>query len=233
MIAWLLAGCGLLLAGRTTAARHRRAPDPGPHRPRLPPVLGVGLGVACVVVAGHLGVFLAVPVGVGSTALAARLLRRADRAGTDPGPAALVVDLLAAVLAAGAPPDLAITAVCEAVAERGPTASAASLYRVGRLLQLGTEPAEAWTALAENPGWAGVAAAGRRCATSGARLAGALSDVAVELRAQRRESAIARAERVGIWTLLPLGCCFLPAFVCLGIAPVVVGMAGQLLSTRP
>jgi hypothetical protein len=26
----------------------------------------------------------------------------------------------------------------------------------------------------------------------------------------------------------PLGLCFLPAFVCLGIVPVVVGLAGQL-----
>ena len=27
-------------------------------------------------------------------------------------------------------------------------------------------------------------------------------------------------------TLLPLGLCFLPAFVCLGIVPTVVGIAG-------
>jgi pilus assembly protein TadC len=40
---------------------------------------------------------------------------------------------------------------------------------------------------------------------------------------------VARAERVGVWTLLPLGCCFLPAFVCLGVLPVVLGVAGQVL----
>ena len=179
---------------------------------------------------------LAVPVGVGTALVSVRLLRRVGVAGADPQPAALVIDLLAAVLAAGAPPDLAIASVCGVVEELAAAnlgSTVAPLYRVGRLLQLGTEPAEAWTALAETGGWASVAAAGRRCATSGARLAGALSDVAVELRAQRREAAVGRAERVGIWTLLPLGCCFLPAFVCLGIAPVVVGMAGQLLSARP
>jgi len=27
----------------------------------------------------------------------------------------------------------------------------------------------------------------------------------------------------------PLGLCFLPAFVCLGVLPVVAGLAGQLL----
>jgi hypothetical protein len=29
---------------------------------------------------------------------------------------------------------------------------------------------------------------------------------------------------------LPLGLCFLPAFVCLGVAPVVAGLASRLTS---
>ena len=31
-----------------------------------------------------------------------------------------------------------------------------------------------------------------------------------------------------VWSLLPLGCCFLPAFVCLGVIPVIIGVAGQV-----
>jgi hypothetical protein len=38
---------------------------------------------------------------------------------------------------------------------------------------------------------------------------------------------------VGIWTLLPLGLCFLPAFICLGVVPVVAGVGGQVLSGIP
>ncbi|MDQ1730616.1 MAG: hypothetical protein QOK10_775, partial [Pseudonocardiales bacterium] len=53
-----------------------------------------------------------------------------------------------------------------------------------------------------------------------------------ELRAQRHSEGVSRAERVGVWSLLPLGLCFLPAFVCIGIAPVIIGVAGTVLSTR-
>jgi hypothetical protein len=28
-----------------------------------------------------------------------------------------------------------------------------------------------------------------------------------------------------VWVLAPLGLCFLPAFVCLGVAPMVLGIA--------
>ncbi|NBP84010.1 MAG: type II secretion system F family protein, partial [Mycobacteriaceae bacterium] len=31
----------------------------------------------------------------------------------------------------------------------------------------------------------------------------------------------------------PLGLCFLPAFVCLGVVPVVAGLAGDVFSVGP
>lgn len=37
--------------------------------------------------------------------------------------------------------------------------------------------------------------------------------------------------RVGVLAVAPLGLCFLPAFVLLGIVPVVVGLAGPLFAT--
>jgi len=39
----------------------------------------------------------------------------------------------------------------------------------------------------------------------------------------------AAARKVGVLAVAPLGLCFLPAFVCLGIVPVVVGLASQVL----
>jgi pilus assembly protein TadC len=101
---------------------------------------------------------------------------------------------------------------------------------VGRLLRLGAEPAAGWATLTEVGCYRSVAVAGQRCADSGARLAGALRAGAAELRAQRRDAAVAKAERVGIWSLLPLGLCFLPAFVCIGVVPVVIGVASPILS---
>lgn len=146
--------------------------------------------------------------------------------------AAFVLDLLASALTAGAPPELALEGVLAAVRQHGTDSlrrAVDPLGRVGRLLQLGSEPAAAWATLHSVPGYGPVADCGRRCATSGARLASGLAVVAVELRARHQAEALARAERVGVWSLLPLGLCFLPAFVCLGVVPVLLGVAGQVL----
>jgi pilus assembly protein TadC len=65
-----------------------------------------------------------------------------------------------------------------------------------------------------------------RAAESGSSVGGGLRALAVQLRA----AAVARAEtavqRAGVWILAPLGLCFLPAFVCLGVLPLVLGIAG-------
>ena len=47
-----------------------------------------------------------------------------------------------------------------------------------------------------------------------------------------RDAVEARAERAGVLVTGPLGLCFLPAFLALGIVPVVVGLAGPLLEQR-
>jgi hypothetical protein len=38
------------------------------------------------------------------------------------------------------------------------------------------------------------------------------------------------ARRVGVLVVAPLGLCFLPAFVLLGVVPVVLGLTGPLLA---
>jgi pilus assembly protein TadC len=42
---------------------------------------------------------------------------------------------------------------------------------------------------------------------------------------------VAAAERAGVLIAGPLGLCFLPAFVCLGIVPVVAGLAGEVFGS--
>jgi hypothetical protein len=39
----------------------------------------------------------------------------------------------------------------------------------------------------------------------------------------------ADVRRAGVWVLAPLGLCFLPAFVCLGVVPLVLGIAEGVL----
>jgi type II secretion system (T2SS) protein F len=241
----LAAALGLVRArtGRTPA-RHRDSRAAG-ARPRtdggskrvLPLLAATATAGLAVLLGGWSGVVLALPVAAGVGWLVAKL-SPGQAAGRPPEARAVafVVDLLAGVLAAGSPPELAIERVAAAVAEHGGDTvryAVEPLARVGRLLQLGSEPATAWASLDAIPGYRPVADSGRRCAASGARLASALAAVADDLRARHQAEALARAERVGVWSLLPLGLCFLPAFVCLGVLPVILGVAGAVFSGAP
>lgn len=243
---WLALAAGLVLLGRRpprVQPAHRRSrshsSSPGLRTPlppsgRAPLLAGALAALAIAVLGGTAGLVAALPSG----AVLALVLRRATKAKTPPDPRsiAFVLDLIACSLSAGAPPERAIAGVADAVEQFGSPehwAVVQPLQRVGRLLQLGTDPVQAWTALDALAGYGAVAAAGRRCASSGARLAAALSAAAEECRATQRSQAVARAERVGVLSLLPLGLCFLPAFVCIGVVPVVAGIAGDVLAGMP
>ncbi|MEU6149872.1 type II secretion system F family protein [Actinosynnema sp. NPDC047251] len=136
-------------------------------------------------------------------------------------------DLLAAALRAGLPVATAVHAV-RAGAPPGP---GAYLRKVGDLLALGADPAAAWAAALDHPDTAPLARAARRSARSGAALAGAVADLAADLRARIDDQAEARAQRAAVVVAGPLALCFLPAFLCLGVLPVVIGLAGQVSSS--
>ena len=69
----------------------------------------------------------------------------------------------------------------------------------------------------------------RRSAASGTALAQGVTDLADQSRLDAGDAARAAAERAAVLIAGPLGLCYLPAFLCLGIVPVVVGLAGQVL----
>ena len=71
----------------------------------------------------------------------------------------------------------------------------------------------------------------RRSSASGIALAEAVAALAAQCRQDAAHMASATAERAGVLIAGPLGLCFLPAFVCLGIVPVVAGLAGDLLQS--
>ncbi|WP_018252554.1 type II secretion system F family protein [Salinispora mooreana] len=207
-------------AGATPAeSRHRR------DAIRLVAVLAA---VALAVLAGGVpGLLGALPVAV----LLDRLLRRVEspaireRRRQENAALPLAADLLASAMRAGAPVDQSVLAVAEAI--DGPLAE--RLARVGRLLRLGAEPAEAWSTLAAVPGAERLVGAALRSATSGASLAGALTRLADDLRADRTTAAEATARRSGVLIVLPLGLCFLPAFILAGLVPVIVAVLGDVL----
>ncbi|WP_239393361.1 type II secretion system F family protein, partial [Frankia sp. CiP3] len=68
-----------------------------------------------------------------------------------------------------------------------------------------------------------------RTEDSGARLAATLARLADQTRAHHQEHALAAARRAGVTAVAPLGLCFLPAFLALGVVPVIAG-AGRGLA---
>ncbi|MEU8800733.1 type II secretion system F family protein [Spirillospora sp. NPDC048819] len=140
----------------------------------------------------------------------------------------VAVDLLAACLRGGAPWHDAVTAVADAVG--GPLGD--ELRAVSTQIRLGADPAEAWLTLAKEPMLAPLARTAVRAASTGAALAPSLSRLARDQRRVARSAAAARARSAGIRALAPLGLCFLPAFVLLGVVPAVAGIASTILLPR-
>ncbi|TAM91454.1 MAG: hypothetical protein EPN43_04220 [Jatrophihabitans sp.] len=221
-IAWAALGTALLLSGPV----RRAAPVRSAGRARTAgAVTGLCVTVALVVLVGRAGLAAAVvlgpPAAIGAARLAGRRPARPDRG------LALAIDLVAAALQAGQPLPRALELAAPAT---GPP-TAAELRQVARLLALGAAPDEAWRGV--DPHLVPMATAARRSERSGARLAANLTDLAADLRAAGRAGALARAHRAGVLALLPLGLCFLPAFVCLGIVPSVAGLLTGVLGSLP
>lgn len=159
----------------------------------------------------------------------ARLRQRPGRReAADPLAVAANWDLLAACLHAGLP----VAEALRAVAGGLPGEAGGSVQRTADLLALGAGAEEAWRPVAECSQTAPLAAAARRSARSGSALAGAAAELAARMRAEQSDAAEARAQRAGVLITGPLGFCFLPGFLCLGVIPVVIGLAGQLTVFR-
>ncbi|MFI1565277.1 type II secretion system F family protein [Streptomyces sp. NPDC020490] len=147
----------------------------------------------------------------------------------DPGEAArqlpLAADLLAACSVAGAGPVAAAQAVGEALG--GPVGEA--LARGAAEARLGGEPAEAWRRLGSLPDAGALARLLERADVSGLPAAGPVARLAEEARADWTRAATARARRAAVMVTAPVGLCFLPAFIAVGVVPVVIGLAGGAL----
>lgn len=147
---------------------------------------------------------------------------------TDPLAGAAALDIFAVCLLAG----MAVPAAARAAARCAPPALAATLRRAADLLALGADPAKAWAPSADigDQGLALVRLA-VRSAASGTALADGVAELASTARHDARQAAAAAAERAAVLIAGPLGLCFLPAFICLGVVPVVVGLAADVFGS--
>jgi Flp pilus assembly protein TadB len=137
----------------------------------------------------------------------------------------LAAELMAACLAAGSSPGQAADAVGRSLG--GPLG--VRLIRAATELRLGAEPAAAWGRFEPVPGGDRFARCIERAGTAGVPAVDPVTRFATELRTKQAREASARARRAAVLVTGPLGLCFLPAFLAVGVAPVVLGLADSLL----
>lgn len=196
--------------------------------PASPAVLAFGAACgAWFLVGGWPGV----PVGAGVGVVAWRVLSRREPAELRRRREALqrgiplTVDLLAASLSSGSAPAGAMANLLDAV---DPPLREELRTPVARL-RLGAEPVVVWAEMARHPQLGHLGRCLLRATESGASVADALQRLSADLRQQARAEVEARARAVGVKASAPLGLCLLPAFVLLGIVPLVAGLLPVLL----
>lgn len=141
--------------------------------------------------------------------------------------AALVCDMFVACLASGS--SVATAAHATARALEGEVAVV--LDRCVAMFRLGAAPAQIWEPMNQEPALAPIARAILRSSETGAPLVTVLQRVGEDLRAIRKAALDQAARAVGVKAVAPLGLCFLPAFMLLGVVPliaslIVKGLAG-------
>jgi Flp pilus assembly protein TadB len=135
-----------------------------------------------------------------------------------------VVALLAAALRSGAAPAEAVTLVARSL----PGVAADRLGPVVARLALGVPPTTVWGDLAGDPELGPLGRTMARAHDSGTPVVAAVERLATELAQRARSEVEDRARAVGVKAAVPLGLCLLPAFVLVGIVPLVAGLLGSI-----
>lgn len=228
----LTASIALTTPGRGQGLRARDRPGRsrggGRLERRLLAAAVAGLATA-LLVGGIVGFASGVVVGWGVHLGLGRLSSRADqqRERSVSAWSPLIADLLADLVAAGLPPELAIARV----AEVGGHPLAESLSEVATRRAMGASPLAACASLLGSTATERVGRALARSLSDGASPVDSLRALAHEARAERRSVGEQAGKRAGAMTALPLGLTMLPAFVLVAVVPLVVsGLDGVQLS---
>ncbi len=149
--------------------------------------------------------------------------RRGDQAAGGLGvrDTAMMLELIGAMLDAGAGLGRALALVAELATPelRGP------LRPVVAALAIGADWDTAWrSSSVRSPGLLALRDALGFAALTGAPSSAILYAQAARMRRERFRSAEKQAAALGVKLVVPLGLCSLPAFVCLGVVPVLLAM---------
>lgn len=167
--------------------------------------------------------------GLAAAPMSSECRKRTD---VDPLAAASTLDIFAVCLSAG----MTVSTAAAVTASSAPPGLRDVLQRSSDLLALGADADTAWSTStssdpASDPVCESLMRLARRSAVSGAALAQGVAELAEQAREDAAQAAAASAERAGVLIAGPLGLCFLPAFVCLGIVPLVVGLARDVFGS--
>lgn len=133
---------------------------------------------------------------------------------------ALVLELLAAQLRAGLAPLTALGTLAEALNSR-------PLYTVCQRLQMGSGWGSAWSGAAAGT-FGELRDALAPAYTGGAPSTALLLSLADAHRLSERRAAERAAGKLSVALVVPLGLCSLPAFICLGIVPILISLLPTL-----
>ena len=133
---------------------------------------------------------------------------------------ALVLELLAAQLRAGLAPLAALGTLAEALNSR-------PLHTVCQRLQMGSGWGSAWSGSAAGT-FGELRDALAPAYTGGAPSTALLLSLADAHRLSERRAAERAAGKLSVALVVPLGLCSLPAFICLGIVPIIISLLPTL-----
>ena len=206
------------------------------------PLLGLGLGVLMGsdpvgvltgsilgALTGMLGLGLAFAGRRWTAALVHRAEVESTRAGHTGGEqalnaptvdTALVLELLAAQLRAGLAPLAALGTLSEALNSR-------ALHTVCQRLQMGSNWGSAWSGSAAGT-FGELRDALAPAYTGGAPSTALLLSLADAHRLSERRASERAAGKLSVALVVPLGLCSLPAFICLGIVPILISLLPTL-----
>lgn len=204
------------------------------------PLLGLGLGVLMgsdpvgVLTGSVLGVLtglLGLGLAFAGRRWTAALVHRAEvesaasngaeqTSNMPPVDTALVLELLAAQLRAGLAPLAALGTLAEALNSR-------PLHTVCQRLQMGSGWGSAWSGSAAGT-FGELRDALAPAYTGGAPSTALLLSLADAYRLSERRAAERAAGKLSVALVVPLGLCSLPAFICLGIMPILISLLPTL-----
>jgi len=228
LVAVVLAGAVGLLAVRPSAARTGTTAAPTGREERAVlarlrlPLSGLAFAAGWAFLGGVVGLL----AGMVAAAVAWRVLSAVEspavarRRELVRAELPVAVELVGACLGAGGAAVTAFGVVAEALP--GPLGE--ELAAVHHRLELGVDPTLVWAEMEQHGELAPLGRALARAHQSGAAVAGVVAALAADLRDRARAEVEERARSVDVRAAAPLGVCLLPAFLLLGVVPMVAGL---------